>query len=93
MNAKTVITIKVYNYVQNAVIIVILAMDPVNMTVFHVISQILEIFYLIMHVSALHIISIPLQSSVHNAFIVVIHVPVKNIINVYHVMLIVSVLL
>jgi hypothetical protein len=80
----------VCNYVQNAVNIVILAMDPQNMNVCHVIS--FEKFNLIIHVNVFHIFSIlKLHTSVHNAFIVVIHVPVKNIINVYHVILKVSV--
>ena len=42
----------------------------------------------------LHIILVPIKiSSVHNVFIVVIHVMVMNIINVYHVILKVPVLL
>jgi hypothetical protein len=83
-----VILIAVCNYVQNVMVIVKLAMDPTNIIVCHVISQILEKFNLIIHVNVFHIFSISIQiNSVHNAFIVVIHVMARNIINVYHVIL------
>ncbi len=83
-----VILIVVYNYAQNVMVIVKLAMDPTNIIVCHVISQIFEKFNLIIHVNVFHIFSTSIQlNSVHNAFIVVIHVMERNIIIVYHVIL------
>ncbi len=42
VNAKMVIMMAVYNYVKNAVVIVIPAMDLIQMNVYHVNSQIFE---------------------------------------------------